>query len=117
MRISGCLFVLFLCLGLPAVSAAKDDGVKWKCGDWTKSSDPKKDECRTCTRTICDAGDKVTNCRKETKTECTLASGSGKATIQSPRTQSPGKIYNPPSGSSGPGGIKRGTSSQEKMLR
>jgi hypothetical protein len=117
MRILCCFLVLSLSIGLPAVSSAKDNDVNWKCGDWKKSSDPKKDECRTCTRTICDTGDKVTNCRKETKTECTLASESGKTTIQAPRTQSPGKIYNPPSGSSGPGGIQRSTTNQGKTLR
>jgi len=60
------LIAVFALLATPAPAAPK-----WTCGEWTKDSSGKCEEKRTCTRQVCDAkGDSITNCRTETRTEC-----------------------------------------------
>jgi hypothetical protein len=68
--------VALLLAATPSASAA----AKWSCGEWKKESDSK--ECRTCTRTVCDSsGDRITNCRTETKTECSVLESTPKAGV------------------------------------
>lgn len=57
---------MFCLMALPVAAAPK-----WNCTKWEPDSEGKFEECRTCSRTICDPeGGKLTNCRVETRREC-----------------------------------------------
>lgn len=69
------VLILSFIVPQPAMSAAQ-----WSCGAWGKDSSAECDEKRVCTRTLCDSkGDTLSNCRTETRTECSKSTGSAGA--------------------------------------
>lgn len=63
----GLLAPVLLSLGLAAPAWAQTE---WRCSEWQPDPEGRCEEVRTCTRTLCDVGERLENCRTETKREC-----------------------------------------------